>query len=95
MFPAPAKWMLFIFSGPLKKGRTVYMSWDAWKETAILTAAISGPENGWNRPKDSGDIGIGGERVQMYNLSSGEGPLFAHMPMEMENRFRKLGPNPD
>ena len=39
-------------------------------------------------------IGIGGERVQMFNLSSGEGPLFAEIAVEMTERIKKLGPNP-
>jgi coenzyme F420-reducing hydrogenase delta subunit len=39
-------------------------------------------------------IGIGGERVQMYNLSSSDGPLFAKYAEEMNERIRKLGPNP-
>jgi len=39
-------------------------------------------------------IGIGGERVQMYNLTSGEGTLFAKYAIEMEERIRTLGPNP-
>jgi coenzyme F420-reducing hydrogenase delta subunit len=39
-------------------------------------------------------IGIGGERVQMYNLSSSEGPRFAEIAVEMANRIKELGPNP-
>ena len=39
-------------------------------------------------------IGIGGERVQMYNLSSSDGPLFAKYATEMDEKIRKLGPNP-
>jgi coenzyme F420-reducing hydrogenase delta subunit len=39
-------------------------------------------------------IGISGDRVRMYNLSSGEGPLFAEIAREMTERIRKLGPNP-
>jgi len=39
-------------------------------------------------------IGIGGERAQMYNLSSGEGPRFAEYAREMTERIEKLGPNP-
>jgi F420-non-reducing hydrogenase iron-sulfur subunit len=39
-------------------------------------------------------IGIGGERAQMFNLSSGEGPRFAKFAVEMDERIRKLGPNP-
>lgn len=39
-------------------------------------------------------IGIGGQRAQMYNLSSGEGTRFAQFAKEMDDRIRKLGPNP-
>jgi len=39
-------------------------------------------------------IGIEGERVKMYNLSSGEGPLFAEYSIEMDKKIRELGPNP-
>lgn len=39
-------------------------------------------------------IGIGGERVQMYNLSSSDGPLFAKFAEEMLERIRQAGPNP-
>ena len=39
-------------------------------------------------------IGIDGERAQMYNLSSSEGPLFAKIAVEMEEKIRQLGPNP-
>ncbi len=39
-------------------------------------------------------IGVGGERVQMYNLSSSEAPRFVEIAMEMDARIRELGPNP-
>jgi len=39
-------------------------------------------------------IGIGGERAQMYNLSSSEGPKFAEYAIEMTEKIRQLGPNP-
>lgn len=39
-------------------------------------------------------IGIGGERVQMFNLSSGEGPLFAEYAVKMTEKIKELGPNP-
>ena len=39
-------------------------------------------------------IGVGGDRVRMYNLSSGEGPLFAQYSTEMVNRVREMGPSP-
>lgn len=37
-------------------------------------------------------IGIGGERVQMFNLSAGEGTKFARFATEMVERIRSLGP---
>jgi F420-non-reducing hydrogenase iron-sulfur subunit len=39
-------------------------------------------------------IGVGGDRVKMYNLSSGEGPLFAQYSTEMVNLIKKMGPSP-
>jgi F420-non-reducing hydrogenase iron-sulfur subunit len=39
-------------------------------------------------------INIGGERVQMYNLSSSEGLRFTQFAIEMNERILKLGPNP-
>lgn len=39
-------------------------------------------------------IGIGGERVQMHNLSSSEGQRFAKIAVEMDAKIRELGPNP-
>jgi len=39
-------------------------------------------------------IEVGGERVQMRNLSSAEGPKFAQFAVEMYELIRKLGPNP-
>jgi coenzyme F420-reducing hydrogenase delta subunit len=48
-----------------------------------------------NHAKEILDIaGIGGERVQMYNLSSGEGPRFAEIATEMTDKIKELGPNP-
>ncbi len=39
-------------------------------------------------------IGVGGERVRMYNLSAGDGPLFAEYSIDMDNIIRELGPSP-
>ncbi len=39
-------------------------------------------------------IGVGGERVKMYNLSSGEGPLFAQYAKDIVGIVKSLGPNP-
>ena len=39
-------------------------------------------------------IGVGGERVQMYNLTSSEAPRFVQFAVEMTERIVGLGPNP-
>jgi F420-non-reducing hydrogenase iron-sulfur subunit len=39
-------------------------------------------------------IGIGGQRLQMYNLSSSDGPSFARFAQEMHARIVDAGPNP-
>ena len=39
-------------------------------------------------------IGIGGERVQMYNLSSSEASQFVRFAKEMAEKIKELGPNP-
>ncbi len=39
-------------------------------------------------------IGVGGDRVKMFNLSSGEGTRFAEYAVEMTNKIKELGPNP-
>jgi len=40
------------------------------------------------------EIGMEGDRVRMYNLSSGEAPTFAAYAREMTEHIRSLGPNP-
>jgi F420-non-reducing hydrogenase iron-sulfur subunit len=39
-------------------------------------------------------VGIGSERITMYNLSAGQGPRFAEIAREMTEKIRQLGPNP-
>jgi coenzyme F420-reducing hydrogenase delta subunit len=41
-----------------------------------------------------GEIGLEPERVEMFNLSSAEGPRFAQIVTEMSTRLAKLGPSP-
>ena len=40
------------------------------------------------------EIGVGGDRLEMYNLSSSDGPRFAQIATEMTERIRELGPSP-
>ena len=40
------------------------------------------------------EIGIGGDRLEMFNLSSAEGPRFAQIVKEMAERIAKIGLSP-
>jgi len=40
------------------------------------------------------EIGLEPERLEMYNLSSADGPRFAEIVTEMSDRIAKLGPSP-
>lgn len=40
------------------------------------------------------DIGLSGERLNMYFMSGGQGNAFAEAAQEMTERIRELGPNP-
>lgn len=39
-------------------------------------------------------IGIGGDRLDMFNLSAAHGTRFAEIATEMSERIKKLGPSP-
>lgn len=39
-------------------------------------------------------IGLRGERVQMYNLSSAMGARFAEIAAEMTEKVKEIGPSP-
>jgi coenzyme F420-reducing hydrogenase delta subunit len=40
------------------------------------------------------DIGLGGDRLNMYFMSGGQGLSFADAAKEMTDKVRELGPNP-
>jgi coenzyme F420-reducing hydrogenase delta subunit len=44
--------------------------------------------------KDFAQMGMEAERLEMFNLSSSEGPRFAAIAAEMTERAYKLGPSP-
>jgi len=44
--------------------------------------------------KDLAAMGLEPERLEMFHVSSGEGPKFAQVCREMTERALKLGPNP-
>lgn len=39
-------------------------------------------------------LGIEPERIEMYNMSSAQGPRFAEVAREFTERIRELGPSP-
>ena len=39
-------------------------------------------------------VGIGGDRVQMFNLAASEAPRFVEITEEMTRKILALGPNP-
>ena len=40
------------------------------------------------------EVGLGGERVEMFNMSASQGQRFAQCAREMTERVRSLGPSP-
>ena len=40
------------------------------------------------------DIGLGGDRLEMYFVSGGQGATFAEIADEMTERIRSMGPSP-
>ena len=40
------------------------------------------------------EIGLGGERLEMFHIGASEAPLFAETVEIMTNRAKELGPNP-
>jgi coenzyme F420-reducing hydrogenase delta subunit len=39
-------------------------------------------------------VGIGGARLEMYNMSAAMGPKFAEVAAKMTENIRRLGPSP-
>jgi len=40
------------------------------------------------------EIGIGGQRLEMFNMGASDAPAFVEAVKEMDKRARELGPNP-
>jgi len=40
------------------------------------------------------EIGVGGERLEMYNIAASDGPRFAEVAREMDEKIRAIGPSP-
>ena len=94
MSHVPGRWILSTSSGPLKKGDGVYVVGCMEGECRYNSGNIRARKRVGQAQKILESIGIGGERVQMYNLSSSEGPKFARFAKEMTEKITALGPNP-
>ena len=40
------------------------------------------------------EVGVGGERLEMYNMSAAQGPRFVEVANEMNEKIKNLGPSP-
>ena len=63
-------------------------------ECHYLTGNIQAKKRINKLKKDLAQMGIEPERLEMFNLSSSEGPRFAAICQEMSERAHRLGPNP-
>ncbi len=63
-------------------------------ECHYLTGNIKAKKRVNKLKKDLAQMGIEPERLEMFNLSSSEGPRFAAICQEMSERAHKLGPSP-
>ena len=63
-------------------------------ECHYLTGNIRAKKRVNKLKKDLAQMGIEPERLEMFNLSSSEGPWFAAICKEMTDRAYKLGPSP-
>jgi len=63
-------------------------------ECHYLTGNLRAKKRVMKVKKDFAQMGIEPERLEMFNLSSSEGPRFAAIATEMTERAYKLGPSP-
>jgi coenzyme F420-reducing hydrogenase delta subunit len=63
-------------------------------ECHYLTGNLKAKKRVNKLKKDLAQMGIEPERLEMFNLSSSEGPRFAAICKEMSERAHNLGPSP-
>jgi coenzyme F420-reducing hydrogenase delta subunit len=63
-------------------------------ECHYLTGNLRAKKRVLKLKKDFEQMGLEPERLEMFNLSSSEGPKFAAIAKEMVERAYKLGPSP-
>jgi F420-non-reducing hydrogenase iron-sulfur subunit len=72
----------------------VYLAGCLEGECHFLTGNLKAKKRVQYVKKTLEEIGIEPERVEMFNLSAGEGPRFAEIAIEMVERIKELGPSP-
>jgi len=72
----------------------VYVAGCLEGECHFLTGNIKAKKRVQYVKKLMEELGMEPERIEMFNLSSGEGPRFAEIAREMVERIKALGPNP-
>ena len=72
----------------------VYVAGCLEGECHFLTGNLRARKRGMYAKQLLEEVGIRGERVEMYNLSAAEGSRFAQIAREMTDRVRDLGPSP-
>ncbi len=67
----------------------------AWRASATTCGATCGRRRRVEYVKGLLDeVGLGGGRVEMFNMSASQGQRFAQCAQEMTERVRSLGPSP-
>lgn len=72
----------------------VYVAGCLEGECHFLTGNIKAKKRVQFVKKALNEAGVEPERVEMFNLSAGEGPRFAEIAREMVDRIKSLGPSP-
>ncbi len=72
----------------------VYVAGCLEGECHFLTGNLKAKKRVQYVKKTLEELGIEPERVEMFNLSAGEGPRFAQIAIEMVGRIKELGPSP-
>lgn len=72
----------------------VYVAGCLEGECHFLTGNLKAKKRVQYVKKTLEELGIEPERVEMFNLSAGEGPRFAEIAFEMVERIKELGPSP-
>ena len=86
--------MLYLLKSFQRGADGVYVAGCMEGECHYLTGNLRARKRVEYAKKILDEIGIGGERLEMYNMSAAQGPRFVEIAHEMTEKIKKLGPNP-